>query len=223
MPSVTAEHFLALSKMFAHVQAPTLQQESIEFGVDDLLRGRCMFASIDALNSCCEELKQRSPREKGKEHIHLATVYNHLGATYNLEGSLSSSLAAYKQSLSIIEKEKGRNSIDCANVLANIALIYENDGNYYEAIRYYEQAVGICSKHNLKEGTYANSAFGLGKCYSALKNYTKAIEVYGKALEYYGQQKGQMYYATITEIAVAYEGLGEDEKANQYYDRLQSH
>jgi tetratricopeptide (TPR) repeat protein len=131
-------------------------------------------------------------------------------------------LTAYKQSLAIIEKEKGRNSIDCASVLANIALIYESEGNYFEAVKNYENAVSICTKHNLKEGTYANASFGLGKCFSALKNYTKTIEVYEKALEYFSNQKGQMYYAVITEIALAYEGLGEDEKANQYYDRLQA-
>jgi hypothetical protein len=36
--------------------------ESIEFGVDDLLRGRCMFSSLDSLNGCCQELKEEIPK-----------------------------------------------------------------------------------------------------------------------------------------------------------------
>jgi tetratricopeptide (TPR) repeat protein len=153
-------------------------------------------------------------KEKGKEHILLANVYNNLGAIYNLQGNLSESLTNYKISLEIIEKEKGKNSFDCASVLGNIALIYENDGNYYEAINNYEKSVIICSRHNVREIIYANSTYGLGTCYSSLKNFTKAIEYFKKALEIYGKNKNQIYFATLTDIAVAYENLGDDEKAN---------
>lgn len=75
--------------------------------------------------------------------------------------------------------------MDCASVAANIGLIYETDCNYYEASKYYEQALSICSKHNLKERMYANAAFGLGKCYSELGNFSKAIDNYRKALDYF--------------------------------------
>lgn len=49
-------------------------EESIEFGVDDLLRGRCMFASLDALNDCCQELKDEIPKRGYK----LLSLWNRL-------------------------------------------------------------------------------------------------------------------------------------------------
>lgn len=76
--------------------------------------------SEEALKKCLGILQE----QKGREYILLATVYNHLGATYNLQGILPQSLINYKASLEIIEKEKGKNSFDCASILGNIALIY---------------------------------------------------------------------------------------------------
>lgn len=93
---------------------------------------------------------------------------------------------------------------------ANIGLIYETDGNYYEASEYYEQALLICSKHNLKERIYANAAFGLGKCYSELGNFSKAIDYFRKGLHYFEKDKGDLFYATKDEIKNALETLGED-------------
>lgn len=174
--------------------------------------------SETALKNCLDILQ----KQKGRQHILLATVYNHLGATYNLQGILPQSLINYKASLDIIEKEKGKNSFDCASILGNIALIYQHDGNYYEAIKHYEKSVLICSKHNVREGIYANSLFGLGKCYSALKNHSKAIEYFQQSLGYFQKNRGQMYYTTLTDIATSYEHLGEVQQANHYYDLLQA-
>ena len=64
---------------------------------------------------------------KGKDHLLLASIYNHIASIQLLEGDLAGSLDNFKKTLDIKEKEKGKNSFDCAVALANIALIYESD------------------------------------------------------------------------------------------------
>ena len=35
-----------------------MMEESIAFGVSDMVRGKCMFSSLKDLNECCELLKE---------------------------------------------------------------------------------------------------------------------------------------------------------------------
>ncbi len=53
-------------------------KESIPFMVSDLLRGKCVFTSVERINKCCQDIKNEISNRKD-EGLRLIEIDNRLG------------------------------------------------------------------------------------------------------------------------------------------------
>jgi CHAT domain-containing protein/Tfp pilus assembly protein PilF len=101
----------------------------------------------------------------------------------------------------------GNDSYDYATTIVMLANLYGDLGQNETAMKYYESAAEIIGATQDRQDTYANVLSNMGTLYSALGNYSKALEKYNEAksiLEKLGMKKTITYINILTNVASAY-------------------
>ena len=110
----------------------------------------------------------------------------------------------------------GNDSYDYATTIVMLANLYGDLGQNETAMKYYESAAEIISATQDRQDTYANVLSNMGTLYSALGNYSKALEKYNEAksiLEKLGMEKTITYINILTNVASAYFFMSDYDKS----------
>ncbi len=113
-------------------------------------------------------------------------------------------------------KTVGENDYDYATTIVMLANLYGDLGQNETAMKYYESAAKIIGATEDRQDTYANVLSNMGTLYSALGNYTKALEKYNEAkniLENLGMEKTITYTNTLINIASAHFFMADYDKS----------
>ena len=101
----------------------------------------------------------------------------------------------------------GENDYDYATTIVMLANLYGDLGQNETAMKYYESAAKIIGTTKDRQDTYANVLSNMGTLYSALGNYSRALEKYNEAkniLENLGMEKTGTYTSALVNIASAH-------------------
>ena len=110
----------------------------------------------------------------------------------------------------------GNDSYDYATTIVMLANLYGDLGQNETAMKYYESAAEIIGATLDRQDTYANVLSNMGTLYSALGNYSKALEKYNEAkgiLEKLGMEKTITYINILTNVASAYFFMSDYDKS----------
>ena len=113
----------------------------------------------------------------------------------------------YLEAAKIKAASVGEDSYDYATTIVMLADLYGDLGQNETAMKYYESAAKIIGATEDRQDTYANVLNSMGTLYSALGNFTKALEKYNEAkaiLENLGMEKTSTYTSALINIASAY-------------------
>ena len=183
----------------------------------------------------------------GAEHPDAATSLNNLAMLYQALGDYARAESLYKRSLAIDEKALGPEHPSVAASLNNLALLYQALGDYAMAESLFKRSLTIWEKalgpeHPRVASSLNNLAFlyladgrtgkalnifkkqdtaaGLGACYLARSNYSKAEKEFQRSLRS-SQKTGEKEFI-ITDyigLGLSCEGLGDLEKARRHFKK----
>ncbi|MDP6180607.1 MAG: tetratricopeptide repeat protein, partial [Desulfatiglandales bacterium] len=139
----------------------------------------------------------------GPDHPRVATSLNNLALLYSNLGDYAGAEPLYKRSLAIYEKALGPDHPDVALGLNNLAFLYVADGRIGEALNIFKKT---------------NTPGGLGACYLARNNHSKAEREFQKSLKY-SQKTGRKIFIISSRIGLglSYEGMGDLEMAKGHF------
>ncbi len=151
----------------------------------------------------------------------LQYVYFKKGGNFQLEGQVDSAKANYEKA--ILASEYVANNEDLkAKIHANLSGIYYLKENYSKAIEHSKIAINfqkVLGNKEIEAGILNN----LGGIYYMQGNYREALRIFKEALSIvgYGQEEiqKQTRNSSYINIAYAYSGLGNFEKAFEYQDK----
>lgn len=149
-----------------------------------------------------ENLAQRFPGIKDKERL-----YNDLGVLYYENGNYLQSRNYFTQALAIIKNQFPADSW-YINIQINIAAAYYKMGLFHQSLAIYQK---IRSQGLLTTYIYQN----MGKTYTALGNYPKA-------LEYLKQVNDHEIPGVLNELAHVYQLMHKPDSAAFYLNKLES-
>ena len=110
----------------------------------------------------------------------------------------------------------GNDSYDYATTIVMLANLYGDLGQNETAMKHYESAAEIIGATKDRQDAYANVLSNMGTLYSALGNYSKALEKYNEAkgiLEKLGMEKTITYINILTNVASAYFFMSDYDKS----------
>lgn len=155
--------------------------------------------------------------------INNAQALNNLAQLYQHQGFIKKALKRYKASLSIYKAKEGENHYGTGVLYQNIGVIYKRKRNLSKARDYIKKAHNILSS---TLGEHPKTADCLGNLAlidewhgdrdKALNELYKAKAIYNK-LE---QEQEKSYYNILYGIARNYMGIGDYEKAFDYYEKI---
>jgi len=147
-----------------------------------------------------------------------------IGQNYSALGEMGKALEYYKKALSVSRQEtkryKGSGAIGFEPfILSEIAKTYDLLGEKQRAISYYQQALPVFRLTKSPEEMAA--LLEISKIYSSLGDRQKAINHLSRALQVsqalqLSRSSGSLSYGSA-KIGEAYEALGQDQKATDYY------
>ncbi len=152
-----------------------------------------------------------------------SSVYNQLGAIYNLQGKIDKALAHYNTSLEMKLTYLSPNDPSLSPIYSNIGSALRNQNKLNEALKYMERALNIelqaSQSDPLKIASYHNN---IGLILTDQKKYNNALIHYEKALEI--QQKclppSHPQLATLfNNIGTIYNELKDYDKALSCYTK----
>lgn len=159
---------------------------------------------------------------KTSNSVLLAQVLSPLGIAYRLTGQLEKSIEAYKEAISIIEKSEEKNYV-MLQVYTNYATLLEQLGtkeNLLEAKALYEFAIEElkeCIKefgvNRFLETLSASTKGSLGKVYSILGDYPRAIQLQQESYNELLKTEDNQFY-----ISISANNLGLSYGNNKMYD-----
>ncbi|MEG4252237.1 CHAT domain-containing tetratricopeptide repeat protein [Microcoleus sp. Pol10D4] len=167
-------------------------------------------------------------REAGDNRWQALSLYG-LGRVYSALGEQQKALEYYNQSLPL-SRITDALALE-ANILNNIGGVYSQLGEQQKALEYYNQSLPLYRAvgYRLGEATTLNN---IGLVYSGLGEQQKALEYYSQSLPLYRavgySQSLPLYRAvgyrlgeatTLNNIGLVYSGLGEKQKALEYYNQ----
>ena len=155
-------------------------------------------------------------------HPHIARSLHNLGAAWRDLGEARKAVSFYERALAIYEQvyQETPNHPDIARTLNNLGNAW--DGR--QAVSYYQRALAIYEQvyhETPNHPDIARTLNNLGNAYSALGDYSKALEYYQQALEmqqalHEGKNHAQVAQA-LRDVGDAYKGLSQHEQALEYY------
>ena len=110
----------------------------------------------------------------------------------------------------------GNDSYDYATTIVMLANLYGDLDQNETAMKHYESAAEIIGATKDRQDAYANVLSNMGTLYSALGNYSKALEKYNEAkgiLEKFGMEKTITYINILTNVASAYFFMSDYDKS----------
>jgi CHAT domain-containing protein/Tfp pilus assembly protein PilF len=174
----------------------------------------------------------------------ISAFLTNIGIVYRNLGDYPGALSYFEQALKI-KREIGGKKGGGAD-LTNIGNVYSDLGDYHKALSYYEQALKIekdigvptrTSEANigdvyLDQGRLRdayevfirlNDPIRLGRYYLMVGNHRKAEEEFIKSFKWWTEAKEMpdavILLANYVGLGLAYEGLGENKKAEEYYQK----
>ena len=160
------------------------------------------------------ELKALEFRKEMGDESKTANTLNNLGIIHDEQGNYKRALDYYHEARKIYEKINDERKI--AMVLVNMAIVLKSQGEYAKVIEYYHEALGIYQRLNNKFGVavcYAN----LGSVFYYLPNYDSALQYSLMATKEFESQNIQQFLgSSLCNAGMAYDKLGDPEKAKTY-------
>ncbi len=177
----------------------------------------------------------------GKNHPNVANSLGGLAGLYSDQGKYSEAEPLFKRALTIFEKALGKNHPDVGTALGNLGVLYAHKGERRRALEMFEQVLAIRTKKglptewpkNLMADAYLDRndlvrAAPLikesgnfptrGRFYLLSSNYEKAAANYDQLRTWAERNRdADALFTAYTGLGRAYEGLGKDAKAAEYY------
>lgn len=163
------------------------------------------------------ELKALELRKQIGDRSKIANTLNNLGIIHDEMGDFKKALEYYFEARKIYEELKNDEKI--AMVLVNIAIVLKAQGEYKQVAQSYHKALAIYSK--------TKNAFGIAVCHANLGSVFYYLKEYDSALyysnlgteEFQAQQVKQFLPTTLCNAGMAYDKLGQTDKALTYLDK----
>lgn len=150
------------------------------------------------------------------DSLKIGNMLNNIGINYDEKGDYLLALEAYFKALRITEATNDVNLK--ANILSNIGVVYKKQKQYDKVLEYYNSALEMYKKLNSLFGTTV-TAGNIGSVLLQTQAYAKSIEYSLIAKKGY-EELGYVRYVpyTLGNMALAYDSLHENEKAETYYN-----
>lgn len=149
------------------------------------------------------------------KNIQWVEAMNFKGVIYRNTGSYQKAIKTYQLVLQYIDKSHEHYKM----TITNLASALENNGDYLDAISY----LNILLKLSLDEQNITGQVLaynGIGYCYYALGNDTKALEMYHKAFHLAPNAEKQIELSNLRErMGLSYKRLGNIKKAEALFQQ----
>lgn len=149
-----------------------------------------------------------------KDTAFLFKTLNNLGAIYKILGFYKLSANHFAEAINL--RQKNHDTISLITTYNNIAVLYDKIGLTDEGVSYLKEALQLSLQINdtsLLGLTYLN----LGALQKSKNNYLQSIDYSKQALSLVNPQRKDEVNEIYNHLALAYEGLGENEKAANYF------
>ena len=177
--------------------------------------------------------------------LHQPRILVDMGAIFSSRGQYQKATSLFEQALEQFRKmgiTKGE-----AHVLENLGLIYQTSGEYDKALNYFQQGLEICKKTGLPtraacrnignlyldmgevdkaESFIMESGYpgSLGRLYLVKADYLSAKKYYERLFQSAElNRSARNLFTSCTGLGLAYEGMGDDSKAAEYYRKAVEH
>lgn len=160
------------------------------------------------------ELRALNFRKEIGDESKTANTLNNIGIIYDEQGNYTRALEYYHEARKIYESLKDEKRI--AMVLVNMAIVLKAQGEYIKVIDYYREALAIYQHLNNKFGVAVCHA-NLGSVFYYLPNYDCALHYSLLATQEFEAQNIQQFLSSsLCNAGMAYDKLGQKEKAKSY-------
>ncbi len=149
-----------------------------------------------------------------RDTARLVMALNNLGAVYKTLGLYKLSADHYAEAINLKQREHDTTSL--VTTFNNISLLYDKIGLSSEGLSFLDDALQlalILNDSSLISLTYQN----LGAIQVSQMHYKKAIKYSEKALELNRSMRGNDICPIYNNLALSHEGLGDAQKAENYY------
>ncbi|MFP4025796.1 MAG: CHAT domain-containing protein [Thiohalospira sp.] len=146
--------------------------------------------------------------------VFLAHAYQSQGIIYKLSGKYDAALEYYSLAEKIYRKNNENGLL--SYIYGNKANIYFIQQDYAKAKDFHLRALDVFETDIKKYQNQISSTYNnLGNIYRFNNDFKNAIYYYNKSLELINEKKHT--YSTFANLAICYENLGNNKKAEQYY------
>jgi len=198
------------------------------------------YADAEALSKRSLAIRETA---LGMHHPAVAGSLNNLAWLYKSQGKYTEAEALYKRSVAILENAHGKDHVSVAGTVNDLGHLYQERGDYAQALSQYEKSLAIFKAAGLRESIEATQnlmadlhldagdipgadAIIREVGYPALKAKSCLLRKrFDLAKEYYELMRRQNEetrnadgrFVAYTGLGMAYEGLGNDLRAAEYY------
>lgn len=154
----------------------------------------------------------------GQDSNSTIKMLNELGGTSKYIGEYDTGIHALTQARGIIENKFGKESIAYATTTLNLAEVLRFKGDIDKLEVLYKEVLAIYDKYGIKDRyEYASVCNNLGLYYQDTNKMDKAIKLHLISLEILKKipEYKIALATTYNNMAIAYRGLGEDEKSDE--------
>ena len=145
-------------------------------------------------------------RKYGEDHLDVATLYDHIGSVYLLQGNFVRCHELFFKALEIRKCIMTESDPLMAVSYNNLGSVYEKMEDYAKAMECLIRALDISGENQAVAAVTCNS---IGLVYNAMGDYAKALEYHYRSLSIRRQIYGENHY----NVAMAYHNIADD-----YYD-----
>lgn len=177
-----------------------------------------VFDAVSMLDSAeFYHLKALEIRIELKDSSNIAGSYNNLGVLYDYKNQIEKSLEMYFQALKIYESLKD-DPYSVAMVMSNIGIVYKKQKDFQNVLDYYQKAQKIYEDVESGFGITVTKG-NIGFVLINLKRFEESLSTSQSALEGYQRLGYDRYVPSIEQnIAIAYDSLGNETLAREYYE-----
>ena len=142
-----------------------------------------------------------------------------VGIVKKIKSKFEESIQCFEQALTLYELEK--DSINIADCLSKIGLIHCNQASFEEGLKYFYKSIDVNTKINHLEGLATNK-MNIGKVYSYLEDYSKAIKYTEEALAISKGQtfENKMAIGCLNTLGINYAKQGNYPLALEYFNEV---
>lgn len=150
----------------------------------------------------------------------IINIFNNLGSVFEIESNYKEAEKCYEYLISIMSSIQDFDKPSLASVYNNLGMLNLNTGFSEKAVEYFNLAVEIDKEWLIQDHpNLARDYNNLGLAYYSTKDFHRARKYLNKALRIQKKLYSDGYFiaTTLSNLGMSLEGLGELDKAEQYY------